>query len=150
MRRLYVVVEGQTEEEFVKRVLIPHLRDFGLWVITFIVETGEGAAGRRRGGGKWSRWVRDLKGLSRQQDPELRFTTLFDLYGLPPDGSDSAPSKRLQALIPSYRKTGHGPLVLESAGLSKLRERCPRFSAWVARLEELGSGSAPAKGFDHG
>jgi hypothetical protein len=32
----------------------------------------------------------------------------------------------------------HGPLTAESIGLAKIRERCPRFNAWVSSLERLG------------
>jgi hypothetical protein len=33
----------------------------------------------------------------------------------------------------------NGPLTLEAAGLALLRGRCPRFAAWIARLETLGA-----------
>lgn len=55
------------------------------------------------------------------------------------DGPKSAPSKRLLESIPGYQKPLHGPLAIEAAGLTALRSRCPRFDAWVARLEALGS-----------
>jgi hypothetical protein len=54
------------------------------------------------------------------------------------DGPTTAPSKRLAGAIRSYNKVLHGPLAVESMGLSKVRSRCPRFSAWVASLESLG------------
>jgi hypothetical protein len=53
------------------------------------------------------------------------------------DGESTAPSKRLAAHILSYRKTVHGPLVLEATGLAKLRAACPRFNEWVTKLEGL-------------
>ncbi|MCP3136331.1 DUF4276 family protein [Pyxidicoccus sp. QH1ED-7-1] len=53
------------------------------------------------------------------------------------DGPETAPSKRLLARVPSYRKTLHGPLVVESTGLASLRAVCPRFNAWVTKLEGL-------------
>jgi hypothetical protein len=85
--RLYVLVEGQTEEEFVRTVLGPHLQAHHVWVQTFIVETSRDALGRkRRGGGRWKHWFRDLQRLTAEQaGPDVRFTTLFDLYGLPED-----------------------------------------------------------------
>ena len=51
------------------------------------------------------------------------------------DGPESAPSKRLLRCIPGYRKTLHGPLAAEATGLALIRRACPRFDAWVARLE---------------
>ena len=218
--RLYVLVEGQTEEAFIKRVLEPHLRQFQVWTVPFIVQTSRTADGqKRRGGGHWRHWAKDLKRLSAEHPGgDVRFTTLFDLYGLPDDfpeislhvspnstqrahdletamanvigdwrlipylqrhefealvlaglsklsllldpsdqpglnqlvaeigatppeevndGATTAPSKRLLRHLPSYRKPVHGPLVVEATGLDQLRARCPRFHAWVARLEAL-------------
>lgn len=60
------------------------------------------------------------------------------------DSGETAPSKRLARFIPSYNPMdGHGKpffgeLVTVGAGLPFLRERCPRFSTWVASLEQLG------------
>ena len=53
------------------------------------------------------------------------------------DNRDTAPSKRIEALIPRYRKRLHGPLVAESTGLERIRAECPRFDGWVRRLEAL-------------
>lgn len=57
------------------------------------------------------------------------------------DGPQTSPSHRLQRLMPRYRKTFHGPQALASAGLPAIRAQCPRFHAWVARLESLGGAS---------
>lgn len=79
----------------------------------------------------------DLRGVA-----ELR----TQLAGAAPedvnDGRETAPSKRLLRLIPSYRKTVHGPLVVEATGLAVLRARCPQFDAWVTQLEGPGQGQA--------
>lgn len=34
MRRVYIVVEGQTEQEFVNTVISPYLQEFGVFNIT--------------------------------------------------------------------------------------------------------------------
>lgn len=34
MIRIFVVVEGQTEEAFVKEVLLPYLNDYGVYDVT--------------------------------------------------------------------------------------------------------------------
>ena len=106
--RVTVVVEGQTEEQFVKGVLMPHLAAFGVYVSTSIV--GKVVAQRRghssRGGGFYGSWRRDLRHhLSKPGDDGLRVTTLFDLYGLPTDfpgldspGSDVDTRSRCDAL----------------------------------------------------
>ena len=88
MRRLYLVVEGPTEERFTKALLEPHLRDRGLWTFPIIVTTRrERATGKKsRGGGHWAHWCRDIRRLlGEHPGDEVRFSTLFDLYGLPRD-----------------------------------------------------------------
>jgi len=62
-------------------------------------------------------------------------------YATPEDINDSpqtAPSKHLERLVPAYKKPRHGPLIAEEIGLKKLRECCPLFSEWLAKLEALG------------
>ena len=231
---LWIVVEGPSEEGFVKRVIRPHLEVLGVWCEARTVTTSRSPEGSRRtGGGDWAKWKADIQLYLRDKRPNIRVTTLFDLYGLPPDfpvplaapavqvprpridqleeamersigdprffgylqkhefealvlaglpeletflearqdrlglkrlvddirglapeeindGPNTSPSKRLSRFIPSYdpkereRFTGikgksvYGPLVTERAGLSRLRELCPRFDAWVAKLEALG------------
>ena len=55
------------------------------------------------------------------------------------DSRDTAPSKRIKEIMPQYDKVARGPLIAESAGLDAIRAECPRFSAWLARLESLGN-----------
>ena len=55
------------------------------------------------------------------------------------DHPDTAPSKRIETLIPRYRKTLHGPLLALEIGLDRIRSECPRFDVWLGRLEDLGS-----------
>lgn len=230
MKRLIIVVEGPTEEGFVKGVLSPHLQARFIFTSTLIVTTRRDeltGAKLNKGGGFWRNWFNDLRRvMGENSGPNVAFTTLIDLYGLPKDfpqlealskigdtrqraseveavmskqfgdhrfipyvqrhefetlvlaslgalaelldaeedlqgleqlrsdiaghppedvndGPDTAPSKRLLARIPSYRKTLHGPLVGESTGLASLRAACPRFDAWVAKLEGLSAGSSP-------
>jgi len=60
------------------------------------------------------------------------------------DGPQTAPSKRIMNLIPSYRKRLYGPIIAEETGLTRIREECPRFSSWVSRLESLAqTGAGP-------
>ncbi len=61
------------------------------------------------------------------------------------DGPNSAPSKRLEkAFAPDkFQKLLHGVPAVGDIGLSKIRQRCPRFDAWVKRLEALGHVGGP-------
>ena len=71
--------------------------------------------------------VETLAGVRR------RFETPEDID----DDSENAPSKRIARVIPGYEKVLHGPPVALEAGLAKIRAECPRFGAWLTRLEGL-------------
>jgi len=53
---------------------------------------------------------------------------------------DTAPSKRLQQVFPTYKKTLHGPTAAKRIGLSAIRSCCPHFDSWVTRLEQIAVG----------
>ena len=60
------------------------------------------------------------------------------------DHRDTAPSKRIAAVMPRYNKVVDGSLVAEATGLDVIRSECPRFNAWVTHLESReGSGQSP-------
>jgi hypothetical protein len=44
----------------------------------------------------------------------------------------------MKKIFPAYDKKLHGPEIIELAGLAAIRHECPRFDAWVSRLEALG------------
>ena len=56
------------------------------------------------------------------------------------DRPESSPSHRMKDLFAGYDKKLHGPEIIELAGLAAIRAQCPRFNAWVARLERLAGG----------
>ncbi|MBD2548227.1 DUF4276 family protein [Microcystis elabens FACHB-917] len=94
--RLIIVVEGQTEANFVRRILAPHLGHFGVFAAPSVVGKGKAAArglsgSGVRGGYPYADWRRDLRNVLRS-DPvrNLRVSTLCDLYGLPDDFPDRA------------------------------------------------------------
>lgn len=225
MSELHFVLEGLTEEAFVRRVLVPHLGDHGVHATCSVVATKRADDGRkRRGGGDWNKWFTDIRLRLRDKRESVRVTTLFDLYGLPAnfpelkehatladtrvrcerleramatavgdarlipyvqrhefealvlaglpalalllgsddkqglarleadigvlapedvdEGPNTAPSKRLARFIPSYEKSKDkvffGEQVTVRTGLETLRAKCPRFGAWVGKLEALG------------
>ena len=53
------------------------------------------------------------------------------------DDPNGAPSRRIANILPGYRKRLHGPMIARTTGLAKIREECPRFHAWLARLEGM-------------
>ena len=48
---------------------------------------------------------------------------------------------RVQQWMPRYKKPLHGPQIIALAGLPIIRALCPRFDAWIARLQHLGQGA---------
>jgi hypothetical protein len=51
------------------------------------------------------------------------------------DGTTTAPSKRILAAYPRYRKTIDGPLVIVDAGLNSIRRCCPHADQWLKTIE---------------
>jgi hypothetical protein len=85
VKRLLVLVEGQTEETFVRDVLAPHLAEREIWPEPTRVAT-KLVAGRRahRGGGGTYKHIRDDLSRLLASSPTA-VTTLLDYYGLPGD-----------------------------------------------------------------
>lgn len=55
------------------------------------------------------------------------------------EGQQTAPSKRIINLFPSYGKAKptFGPQLAQIVGLPKIRERCQHFNEWLIKLESL-------------
>jgi hypothetical protein len=53
------------------------------------------------------------------------------------DGASTAPSKRLEALYPSYDKATYGPLIAAQIGVDTLCRECRHFGEWISRLQTL-------------
>lgn len=59
-------------------------------------------------------------------------------FGSPEEINDSpntAPSKRIEALVPGYQKPLHGNIAAIEIGLEAIRAQCPHFSQWLVNLE---------------
>ena len=50
---------------------------------------------------------------------------------------ETAPSKRLENHILGYHKIVYGNIIAESLGLALIRSKCPRFNAWILKLEQI-------------
>ena len=85
-KRLFIYCEGQTEEMFVERLLRNHLAHHGVKVERpELCATTLDPAGKRGGFVNWEAIEFDLKNtFARDADPNLRFTTLLDVYRMPP------------------------------------------------------------------
>ena len=92
MKRVCVVCEGQTEEEFVLQVLAPALYGIGINLVPEMIQTSPGHKG---GALKYERVKRHLRNTLRQNSRPV-VTTLFDLYRLNHDfpGFEQASGRR--------------------------------------------------------
>jgi hypothetical protein len=50
------------------------------------------------------------------------------------DGATTAPSKRLERLIPGYKKRLHGPIIAAEIGIPIILARCDRFRYWLETI----------------
>lgn len=215
MKRVNIICEGQTEENFVTQLLAPHLIDFGVIATPHNLGTGTNYQKLRK---KVLEWLK--------AEPTAHVTTLIDLYAMPDDfpgfdehihkqpqdkvegleadfkadierenienwrfiphfqlhefeallfsdpkimedwfGMDTkipanafnnileqysgpeainsdrekAPSKQIIKILPAYKKGKPtlGMVVASEIGLSKMRQTCPHFNAWLTKLEQL-------------
>lgn len=53
------------------------------------------------------------------------------------DGSETAPSKRLDRIIAGYDKVVYGSILAEEIGLVKMRAKSPRFNNWIEKMENV-------------
>jgi hypothetical protein len=77
------------------------------------------------------------RGIGRP-DLASQFQVIRDSFGIPEEIDDSpltAPSKRVQALVPGYEKPLLGTLAVLEIGLDAIRRECPYFREWLERLE---------------
>jgi hypothetical protein len=71
-------------------------------------------------------------------DLEVSLQKIRDDFTTPEEINDSpvtAPSKRVEALVPGYEKPLLGVLAVLEIGLPRIRAECPHFNAWISQLE---------------
>jgi hypothetical protein len=113
--RLHITAEGQTEERFVKQVLSPYLGERAVWADARSVLTSKNKRachsyrGGWRSGSAYPTVKKDICAwMKEDRNRDVRFTTMFDLYGLPED-------------FPGYAEAGTAPnsyqrvMILEKA-----------------------------------
>lgn len=67
-----------------------------------------------------------------------QFSAIRNQFTTPEEINDApltAPSKRIQALVPHYEKPLLGTLAVLEIGLPTIRRACPHFNRWVGELE---------------
>ncbi len=152
--RLHFIVEGQTEEAFVNQILSPHLANFAVWTKARCVETLRKRGVKHRGGiARYARAKRDItKWIKEDQNSDARFTTMFDLYGLPKSfpGYQAAklisdPYKRVKVLEDALGKDISNPRFIpyfqlhefEALLLSDPQKFSPQFYDYSGGIQRL-------------
>ena len=89
MKTVLILVEGQTEEHFIKRVLLDYLHEKKIHIIPVLIKTKEVKSGPNYKGGvnSYHQIKKDLQRLLRDSSVVV-VTTMFDYYGLPRDFPD--------------------------------------------------------------
>lgn len=87
MMLLHIIVEGRSEESFVKKILCPHLIRFDVFTDVWCIRTkNDKKIGRKFKGGmpSYAKFRVEITNLTKQYaGREHSFTTFFDLYALP-------------------------------------------------------------------
>ena len=79
------------------------------------------------------------RGICRP-DLEPSFSQIREGFATPEDIDDSpitAPSKRIEELMPGYEKPLLGSLAILEIGLDPIRAECPHFEGWLQQLESI-------------
>ena len=79
-KRLYIVVEGQTEEEFVKDLMAPYFLDHVIYIYTTIIHTSRG---HRVGFVNYEHLKNDINRLLKSQGEDVVVTTFVDFFRCP-------------------------------------------------------------------
>jgi len=91
LRRLHILVEGQTEETIARDVLEPYLSSFGWSISRSIVKTKRPASGPTHKGGVtgWRQLDREISLLLHDSSLDV-LTTLLDYYAFPAEAPGMA------------------------------------------------------------
>ena len=90
MKRLYIVVEGQTEQEFVNSLIAPYLQEFEIYSVTpVLIRTSRSGRG---GMVNYQHLYNTIKMLLASSQTDFAVTTLIDFFRLPNDMPNYAES----------------------------------------------------------
>jgi hypothetical protein len=81
-----------------------------------------------------------LANALRQPNQTSRFHQIRDAFPTPEDINDSpqtAPSRRIIAVYPAYKKVIEGTLAAATVGIDRMRKECAHFQRWFEQLEQL-------------
>ena len=117
--RLNILVEGQTEEAFVKLLLREHL-GHSVWIAARMIQPGKSASRIHKGGLlRYKQLRRDLSNWMREDGGrDVRFTTMMDLYGYPRMHRDSTQQPNYSLAKELHILNGQSRMTLETIDYS--------------------------------
>jgi hypothetical protein len=124
MKTLNIVVEGSTEEEFVNKVIRPHLAQFQVYVYCRRLLTGWDAIRRKPAKGgllKYQKLRNDIiRWIQEDRDRQAVYYSCFiDLYAFPQD-DESPYTEAIRTIADPYRKVE----ALERAVAANIESPC--------------------------
>ena len=88
-------------------------------------------------------WFSDIEAIKIVKDADRKQKQALDKiikdYPNPEDinnSKETAPSKRLEAIFPDYKKIIDGNAIADKISIDKMKEKCPHFSDWLERIEK--------------
>ena len=90
MKKIIIIVEGQTEVEFFKRIVFPYLHRFG--ITEFIAYPAQTSIGYK-GGNRYPYIRNEIQKILKRYDNQVVVSTFFDYYGLHSSFPDMVKSK---------------------------------------------------------
>ena len=165
MIRLRIVAEGHSEERFCKRILIPHLANYGVFASVSKIETSSlrNRPDVRFKGGlpNYAHLKRDIMNyLNGDKSSDLRVTSFVDFFHLPPDfpGIGEMPNSDRDAQIVHLEKSladdigdsrfmpyiqKHEFETFLFVDIDRLRMLYPSYLAKIARIARGAAGLSP-------
>lgn len=120
MVRLFIHVEGETEEEFVREILRGHLCSYGYDLVVARL-IGNARQRKKRGGIRgWDAVSRDILDQLKK-DSRCLATTMVDYYGIPVSGPRAWPGRRVSAAMSVEDRA----LTLQRLMMDDIRQRLP-------------------------
>lgn len=146
MARVHVICEGQTEETFVKELLIPYFAPMEIYLLPSLL----GKPGHKGGNVKFDRLFTDIRNRIKG-DPDAYCTTFFDFYALPTDfpGKEAANAQiRIQEKI-NLVCSGLVSALEAKLGGSSLHHFIPYVQMYEFEALLFSDAEGFAKGIDH-
>lgn len=131
MKTIIVIVEGQTEEAFINRVVAPQLWQLNLSLEPRLVPTSKATKG---GALSYARFIRFLQNTLKERS-DTAITSLIDLYALDTDFPKYAESRKISDLYQSVACLEEG---LHEAIVSELNFDPARFIPFIQPHEYEG------------